>query len=529
MAEIVGSLFGITADQYERDLARQDQARAIQMAGLAPGTRGAAMIQYGASQLGRGIGSLLGGQDPQLQLISARQKILGMIDPNRPETFDQGVQMALQSGDQQLAYGLRLEADKARQQALVRQDQALIRQDEIQKRQSAQLAQQRALEAQNLIQSAYQPATPEQQQFVEVDEQGRPVTIPGRQASFNINPVLPQLMQSPEGRAAISQQAKLLPDLRRLGAASMREENPFSTFTTDPTIPKTVQTLAQQYSRSFASGVLDPEKADARVKELADMTQRVQQFEQNQQQIKDNQAIMQSLRQQGLENSQQALLIQQGNQALQAQNIQFQQEMKRKEADAKADLKANKPLPSYLAKEEEADFSTATAATNIATNANEYLNRIKTGEIKFGLKDLASIRARQITGSGAPDVVAREEYDKFVTNLVNESLRLNKGTQTEGDAVREAKALKSSESKEAAATATKKLIDLNIQKAQDAEIAVQKRRANAGFPPPPQPIVVPKFDVQIITPAQYNSFLKNPKFPSGTVFVDPDGVRRVKP
>jgi hypothetical protein len=58
---------------------------------------------------------------------------------------------------------------------------------------------------------------------------------------------------------------------------------------------------------------------------------------------------------------------------------------------------------------------------------------------------------------------------------------------------------------------------------------VEKRRANAGFPSAPQPIVIPKFDVQIITPAEYNSFLKNPKFPSGTVFVDPDGVRRVKP
>jgi hypothetical protein len=529
MAEIVGSLFGITPDLYERQLAAQDQARAIQMAGLEPGVRGAAMIQYGASQLGRGIGSLLGAQDPQLQLIAKRQQILGMIDPSRPETLEQGAQMALQSGDQQLAYGLRLEADKARQQALVRQDQALIRQDEIQKRQSAQLAQQRALEAQNLIQSAYQPATPEQQQFVEVDEQGQPVTIPGRQASFNINPVLPQLMQSPEGRAAISQQAKLLPDLRRLGAASMREENPFSTFTTDPTIPKTVQTLAQQYSRSFASGVLDPEKADARVKELADMTQRVQQFEQNQQQIKDNQAIMQSLRQQGLENSQQSLLIQQGNQALQAQNIKFQQEMKRKEADAKADLKANKPLPSYLAKEEEADFSAASAATNIATDAYGYINRIKTGEIKFGVKDKASIRARQLVGSGAPDVVAREEYDRFVENLVNESLRLNKGTQTEGDAVREAKALKSSESKEAAASAMKRLIEINTRRAENAASSVEKRRANAGFPSAPQPIAIPKFDVQIITPAEYNSFLKNPKFPSGTVFVDPDGVRRVKP
>jgi hypothetical protein len=275
--------------------------------------------------------------------------------------------------------------------------------------------------------------------------------------------------------------------------------------------------------------VLDPEKADAKVKELSEMTQCVQQFDQNQQQIKDNQAVMQTLRQQGLENSQQALLIQRGNQALQAQNIQFQQDMKRQQEAAKAEAKANKPLPSYLAKEEEADFSAANAATNIATDAYGYINRIKTGDIKFGIKDKASIRARQLFGSGDPDVVAREEYDKFVTNLVNESLRLNKGTQTEGDAAREAKALQSSESKEAAASAMKRLVEINTRRAENAATSVEKRRANAGFPQTPQPIVVPKFDVQIITPAEYNSFLKNPKFPSGTVFVDPDGVRRNKP
>jgi hypothetical protein len=523
MAEIVGSLFGITADQYERNLAAQDQKRAIEMASLAPGVRGSAMIQAGAAGLGRGIGSLLGAQDPQLQIISARNQVARQIDPNDLSSFDRGVQALRQAGDGQGALMLAMEADKFKQQALVRQDEAA-------KRQNALLSQQRALQAQNLVQSAYQPAVPEQQQFVEVNDQGQPVPIPGRPASFDISPVVPQLMRlGPEGQAAISQQAKLLPDLRRLGAASMREENPFAMFTTDATIPKNVQTLAQQYAKSFASGVLDPEKADARVKELTDMTQRVQQFEQNQQQIKDNQAILQSLRQQGLENSRQSLLIQQGNQALQAQNIQFQQEMKRKEAEAKADVKANKPLPSYLAKEEEADFSAASAATNIATDAYGYINRIKTGEIKFGLKDLASIRARQLAGSGAPDVVAREDYDKFVTNLVNESLRLNKGTQTEGDAVREAKALKSSESKEAAASAMKRLIEINTRRAEGAASSVEKRRANAGFPPPPQPIAILKFDVQIITPAEYNSFLKNPKFPSGTVFVDPDGVRRVKP
>jgi hypothetical protein len=529
MAEIVQSLFGVSPESYQQQQQDRADAQALQYAKLTPFQQANYAIGRGANMLGGAIGGALGGQDPELQRITLRQQIAGQLNPNDLSTFDSGIEMLRRGGDGQGALMLQMERDKAQQLSLTRQDQELARQDAAAKRRIAMESQARTQQAQSLLQGAYQPATPEQQQFVEVDEQGQPVAIPGRPASFNINPVLPQLMQSPEGRAAITEQANLLPALRKLGASSMREENPFSTFTADATIPKNVQTLAQQYSKSFASGVLDPEKADAKVKELAEMTQRVQQFDQNQQQIKDNQAIMQTLRQQGLENSQQALLIQRGNQALQAQNIQFQQDMKRQQEAAKEEIRKNKPLPSYLAKEEEADFSAATAATNIATDAYGYINRIKTGEIKFGLKDLASIRARQLAGSGAPDVVAREEYDRFVENLVNESLRLNKGTQTEGDAVREAKALKSSESKEAAASAMKRLIEINTRRAEGAASSVEKRRANAGFPSAPQPIVIPKFDVQIITPAEYNSFLKNPKFPSGTVFVDPDGVRRVKP
>lgn len=511
MADIVPSLFGVTPEAYQQAQMNQADARALRYAELDPFQQANYAIGRGAYQLGGAIGGALGGQDPELMRISARQQIAQMLDINNPESFQAAMQQLKQIGD-----------FEGQRQLAPLMDQAM-------KRREALASQSRTQQAQSLLQSAFVPAVPEQQQFVEVDEQGQPVAIPARPASFDINPVLPQLMRTPEGRAAITEQANLLPALRKLGAASMREENPFATFLADETIPKNVKTLAQQYSKSFASGVLDPEKADVRVKELADMTQRVQQFEQNQQQIKDNQAIMQSLRQQGLENSQQALLIQQGNLALQAQNAQFQQEMKRKDAEAKEEARKNKPLPSYLAKEEEADFSAASAATNIATDAYGYINRIKTGEIKFGVKDRASIRARQLAGSGAPDVIAREEYDRFVENLVNESLRLNKGTQTEGDAVREAKALKSSESKEAAASAMKRLIEINTRRAEGAAISVEKRRANAGFPSAPQPISIPKFDVQIITPAEYNSFLKNPKFPSGTVFVDPDGVRRVKP
>jgi hypothetical protein len=106
MAEIVGSLFGITPDLYERNLAAQDQARAIQMASLAPGVRGAAMIQAGAAGLGRGIGNLLGAQDPQLQIISARNQIARQIDPRNPESFMNAAQMLAQMGDTQGATAL---------------------------------------------------------------------------------------------------------------------------------------------------------------------------------------------------------------------------------------------------------------------------------------------------------------------------------------------------------------------------------------------------------------------------------------
>jgi hypothetical protein len=99
MAEIVGSVFGITADQYERNLAAEDEKRAIQMANLAPGARGAAMIQTGAAGLGRGIGRLLGAQDPQLQLISARNQATRQTDPSNPESFMNAARMLAQMGD----------------------------------------------------------------------------------------------------------------------------------------------------------------------------------------------------------------------------------------------------------------------------------------------------------------------------------------------------------------------------------------------------------------------------------------------
>ena len=495
---IVAGLFGLTPEMYQGQQYQQDLKRGYELAQLDPGAAARAQLGASVGQLGRGFAGAMGIEDPQLKMITQRQQLLGMIDPSNPDSYLQAAQMALQSGDAQAAYALREQGTQARMQAMKNEDYLTQR---------GQRMQASGLEgiAQNLITQLKNP-----------------------DGSVN-EEVKKKLLSFPQGQAAISQLAKVIPDLRRIGAMGAPEDNPFKVFLEDQTIPKTVQTLAKQYSTSLEKGILDPEKVDAKAKELAEMTQRISQFEQNQTQIKNNQDMLASLRSQGLENSRQSLLIQQGNQSLQAQNIAFQQDMKRADAERKAEAARTKPLPSYLAKDEEADFGTATAATNLASDANNFIGRIKSGDIKFGLKDKASIRARQLVGSQDPDVLAREDYDKFLKVLTNESLRLNKGTQTEGDAVRAAKELESSESPQAAAAAMRRLVEINVRRTQNASEDVLRRRKNANFPAPERGIDVPKFDVQIIDNKEYQSFLRNPKYPSGTVFIDPEGQRRTKP
>jgi hypothetical protein len=498
MATIIDTLFGVSAERLQQERDAAADAQAMQYARLSPIEKASFGVQRGAYGLAGALGGALGGTDPELQRRTQAQQILGMIDPSKPETFDMAAQLAADRGDQQLAFGLRLEAEKYKQQAQERQLGALKTEDYL-------IERGRGMQTRGLQQLASELVATMKKPDGTLDQD-----------------VVNKLRSFPEGMAAIAAQAKIIPDLRRLGATATPEVDPFTPFITDETIPKNVQTYAKQLSKSFAEGILDPEKVDAKFKELAEMAQRAQQFEQNQQQIKAQQEQTNSFKAQGLANSAAALALAASTKNLQEQNAKYERE--RREEAAR-----NKPLPSYLAKEEEADYATATASTNLASDANNFISRIKSGEIKFSLKDKASIRARQALGSQDPDVLAREDYDKFLKVLTNESLRLNKGTQTEGDAVRAAKELESSESPAAAASAMRRLVEINVRRTQNASDEVLRRRKNANFPEPVRPIEVPKFDVQIIDNADYQRFLKNPKFPSGTTFIDPEGQRRIKP
>ena len=116
-ADIVQSLFGVSPEAYQQKQADLAGQRALDMAQLDPFQRASYNIGRGAYQLAGGLAGALGGQDPQLQKISQRQALLGMIDPTNLDSYAQAIQAALQSGDTEAAYALRGEMMNARQRA----------------------------------------------------------------------------------------------------------------------------------------------------------------------------------------------------------------------------------------------------------------------------------------------------------------------------------------------------------------------------------------------------------------------------
>jgi hypothetical protein len=109
-SEILG-LF-TTPEQYQQNQLAQFQNRAAQEVQLNPFQQAALGARTAGYQLGQGIGSALGGQDPQLQLIARRQQLATQLDQTDPTSYLRVAQLAAQSGDQQFAMAI---ADAGRQ------------------------------------------------------------------------------------------------------------------------------------------------------------------------------------------------------------------------------------------------------------------------------------------------------------------------------------------------------------------------------------------------------------------------------
>jgi len=115
--DIIGGLFGVTPQSYERQLSEQGLAQGEQLGAMSPDAFGRSMLYAGGAQLGRGLGGAMGAVDPQLQLISARNAVIRGIDLNDPEALQAASSRLAQIGDMQGAYGLAEIAQKRAESA----------------------------------------------------------------------------------------------------------------------------------------------------------------------------------------------------------------------------------------------------------------------------------------------------------------------------------------------------------------------------------------------------------------------------
>jgi hypothetical protein len=101
MAEIVGSLFGVTPELYQEQRDQIARQRAMQLAQLEP----LQQASYGAARAGQQFGgafaSAMGVEDPQMRLISLRNSLARQFDTNTPQGLMQYSNALQAAGDVQ--------------------------------------------------------------------------------------------------------------------------------------------------------------------------------------------------------------------------------------------------------------------------------------------------------------------------------------------------------------------------------------------------------------------------------------------
>ena len=144
-------------------------------------------------------------------------------------------------------------------------------------------------------------------------------------------------------------------------------------------------------------------------------------------------------------------------------------------------------LPTDARKAEEADFASLKDYDNIIQDIGGIIKdfgyNTTTGEfsgpLDIGLGGFikGAFGSFGIGGKGMVETAkAREEFDRFKTRLINASLRLNKGVQTEGDAQRAAKELGNAKTEQTAYAAIQELLMINQRAREAKEASIIERR-----------------------------------------------------
>jgi hypothetical protein len=280
-------------------------------------------------------------------------------------------------------------------------------------------------------------------QYPAVDDLGYPIpnmAVKPAQTTRTIDPNKLQAlaMLSNDPIASLASMAKLVPDLRKAGflGGGGQEDNPFLQFTTDPTVPKHLQTLATQYATSYSRGLIDPDKADQRTKEISDAVGRSQQFQQSQASLDASRAANEA-------NQKMMRQMEENRQTDTKKYRELQAENTSQMIALRTATEANKPEQFSYAQKKEFDIlnkakdeaNKADNMSSVAMRAAPLLKEAYGGRIEAGFKGVAGA-----FGIGSE---AKDANDKLAT--LSQSLALNtpkfSGPTSDADAKRYDKAV----------------------------------------------------------------------------------------
>jgi len=164
MAEIVGSLFGVSPEQLMRQRQATDANNAFRFAQLSPMERAQMSIYQGGAGIGRAVTGLLGG-DAELEKVSQIKQLSSQFDLTTPDGARQFAQALQPFAPQEAMMAVR-EADRMEQAGLGRQ-----------KTQADIGATQRKLAQEEQLRAALAKATTNEERIAIASQYGNPDTI----------------------------------------------------------------------------------------------------------------------------------------------------------------------------------------------------------------------------------------------------------------------------------------------------------------------------------------------------------------
>ena len=151
-------------------------------------------------------------------------------------------------------------------------------------------------------------------------------------------------------------------------------------------------------------------------------------------------------------------------------------------AEQEATNKKPKVLSSTLQKAEDEDFEALNTSASIVDDTQGFLDMIEKGELDFSFGDSAGDAIALALGSNNEEVLNRQDFNIFLERLRNATLRLNKGTQTEGDAERALREIsRNKNNKNAVRRALQKLREVNERAIENKKRGINRRRSTQGI------------------------------------------------